>query len=202
VLYQKPRRLSRHRQEKISMADKESPLLDVYLREYDRLKSEQLARIGFRDNLIYVTIVVISGILTLAFRDPPNYTALLVIPWATLILGWTYLVNDEKISATGKYIRLTLAEKIQALLGEVQIEALMGWEIAHRSDKRRGRRKLEQLLIDEITFILSGLVGLGLYWQLTPAPPTVAQIAMIVEALLLIVLGAEIVIYSDRSKGR
>ena len=184
------------------MADKESALLDVYLQEYDKLKSEQLARIGFRDNLIYVTIVVISGILTVAFRDPPNYTVLLVLPWAMLILGWTYLINDEKISAIGKYIRLTLAEKIQALLGDVQLEALLGWEIAHRSDKRRGRRKLEQLLIDEITFILPGLVSLGLYWLLTPAPLLAAQIVMIVEVLLLIFLGVEIVVYSDQGKGR
>ncbi|WP_187329296.1 hypothetical protein [Halomicronema hongdechloris] len=31
--------------------------------------------------------------------DPTHYYALLVIPWVCLILGWTYVVNDEKISS-------------------------------------------------------------------------------------------------------
>lgn len=93
------------------MTGYKSQLLDVHLREFDKLKSEQIARLGFRDNLIYVTIVAVSGILSFALTNLANYDALLLVPWATLILGWTYLVNDEKISAIGRYIRLTLVEK-------------------------------------------------------------------------------------------
>lgn len=79
------------------MTDYKSQLLDIHLREFDKLKSEQIARIGFRDNLIYVTIVAVGGILSFALTSLANYNALLLVPWATLILGWTYLVNDEKI---------------------------------------------------------------------------------------------------------
>lgn len=83
------------------MTDYKSQLLDIHLREFDKLKSEQIARIGFRDNLIYVTIVAVGGILSFALTSLANYNALLLVPWATLILGWTYLVNDEKIPPSG-----------------------------------------------------------------------------------------------------
>ena len=36
-------------------------LIDVYLLEFQKLKDEQIARIGFRDNLIYVTLGVLVG---------------------------------------------------------------------------------------------------------------------------------------------
>ena len=183
------------------MADT-SLLLDIYLKEYDKLKSEQADRIGFRDNLIYVTIGVISGVLSFAFADAANTIALLIVPWAMLILGWTYLVNDDKISAMGRYIRLTLVDNIKPMLGEAKLEALLGWEIAHRSDKRRGRRKIEQLTIDEITFVLPGLVAMLLYWLLTPAPPTAAIIATLIEVPLMLFLGAEIAVYADLATGR
>ena len=185
------------------MADQPSPLLlDIYLKEYDKLKSEQADRIGFRDNLIYVTIGVISGVLSFAFANAANSIALLIVPWAMLILGWTYLVNDDKISAMGKYIRLTLVDNIKPMLGQAKLEALLGWEIAHRSDKRRSRRKIEQLIIDEITFVLPGLVAMLLYWLLTPAPPAAAIVATLIEVPLLLFLGTEIVIYADLAKGR
>ncbi len=138
------------------MSDKQQ-ILEVYLHEYEKLKEEQTQRIGFRDNMLYVTLGVFGGILSFALSGKTNYYALLVIPWVCLILGWTYLVNDEKISAIGRYIRYTLVDKVQELTGNADIESIFGWEIAHRSDTRRLRRKIEQLVIDEITFVLSGI---------------------------------------------
>lgn len=186
------------------MADTGLPLLDVYLQEYDKLKSEQLARIGFRDNLIYVTIVAISAILAVAFGDPPNHTVLLVVPWAMLILGWTYLINDQKITAIGQYLRLTLDEKIKPLAGVPTTEALLGWEVAHRSDKRRKRRKIEQLIIDEITFVLPGVISLILYGMLTAVQPLSPLVFIVIglEVFVLVFLGAEIYVYADLARGR
>ena len=36
-------------------------------------------------------------------------------------------------------------------MGHEDLETLFSWEIAHRSDKHRRRRKIQQLLVDEIT---------------------------------------------------
>jgi hypothetical protein len=178
------------------------PILDVFLMEYDKLKSEQTQRIGFRDNLLYVTLGVFGAVFSYAVSSPSNYYALLVIPWVCLILGWTYLVNDEKISAIGRYIRLTLVEKVKEKTGYSDIESIFGWEIAHRSDNRRYRRKIEQLIVDEITFALSGIFALGAFHTSVPQAALSINILAIVELLLLIVLGIEIVIYADLGKGR
>lgn len=183
------------------MSDKQQ-ILEVYLHEYEKLKEEQAQRIGFRDNMLYVTLGVFGAILSFALSGKNNYHALLVIPWICLILGWTYLINDEKISAIGRYIRYTLVNKIQELTGNADIESIFGWEIAHRSDKRRFRRKIEQLIVDEITFVVSGIVALLAFWFLVSQPPLAVTILCVLELVLLIILAVEIFIYADLGVGR
>lgn len=180
----------------------EDPVLKVWMAEYDKLKTEQAQRIGFRDNLLYATLGVYGVIVTFAFGATPNYTALLVLPWVCIILGWTYLVNDEKISAIGRYIRLTLVEKVKDKTGYSDLNSLFGWEIAHRDDDRRKRRKIEQLVIDELTFVFSGIAALITFWLVVPQPALAANILAIIELILLIILGIEIIIYADLAKGR
>lgn len=182
--------------------DKQQQILEIYFKEYDKLKSEQTQRIGFRDNLLYVTLGLFGTIIALAVSNATNYYALLVIPWVGLILGWTYLINDEKITAIGRYIRYTLTEKVKEQTGHTDIESIFGWETAHRSDNRRSRRKIEQLIIDEITFVLSGIIALISFWLLVSNPPLTVNILALIEILLLLVLGVEIVIYADLAKGR
>ncbi len=189
------------------MNDEQKEILEIYLQEYDKLKNEQTERIGFRDNLIYVTLVVFGGILAFALGEKVNPYALLVLPWATLVLGWTYVVNDEKISAIGKYIRKKLVNKFNVLTAKAgadieEIESIFGWEIEHRSDKRRKRRKIEQLIIDEITFVFSGIAALVGFWYLVPQFHWVIQVVCWVELVLLVFLGVEIIVYADLAKGR
>jgi hypothetical protein len=181
------------------MNDKQQ-ILEIYLKEYEKLKDEQTQRIGFRDNLIYVTLGVFGTVLTFAVSNKANYYALLIIPWVCLILGWTYLVNDEKITAIGRYIRLTLAEKIKENTDNVKTESILGWEIVHRSDNRRKRRKIEQLIVDQITFVISGLVALLAFWILVAKSLLLVNIIAGVELLFLIILSVEIVIYADLAK--
>lgn len=177
-------------------------ILEIFLKEYDKLKSEQTQRIGFRDNLLYVTLGLFGTILSFSISKPEYTSSLLLTPWLCLILGWTYLVNDEKISAIGKYIRLTLVEKVKDKTGYQDLTALFGWEIAHRNDDRRKRRKIEQLIIDEITFVLSGLTALIAFWIMNPTATTLVLWISILEALLLMILGIEIILYADLVKGR
>jgi len=184
------------------MSDDKKGMLDVYLQEYEKLKDEQTQRIGFRDNLLYVTLGVFGTVVTFAVSNKANYYALLVIPWVCLILGWTYLVNDEKITALGRYIRLTLVEKIKQHTGNTDTESIFGWEIAHRNDQRRKRRKIEQLIIDEITFVFSGIAGLVAFWLLVSQPHWAIQVLCWIELVLLVILGVEIIIYADLAKGR
>lgn len=179
----------------------DSSLLAIYLQEYQALKAEQTARIGFRDNLLYVTLAVFGGVLSFALANQ-NYYALLVIPWVCLILGWTYLVNDQKITAIGEYMRGELAEQMAALSDRTHTEKLLGWEHAHRSDLGRRRRKLEQLIVDQSTFVLSGTISILAFWRLVSPVPGVLLALSVIEGLLLIVLGIEIVLFFAKNNGK
>ena len=63
-------------------------------------------------------------------------------------------------------------------------------------------RKIQQLIVDEITFVFSGVIALAAFWFLVPQPPLGVTILSWVELLLLIVLGSEMFIYADLAEGR
>ncbi len=167
--------------------------LNVLLGEYGALKSEQSARIGFRDNLLYVTVGAVGGVTSVAlggFGDAgPMYEAFLVVPWVTAILGWTYLVNDQKVTAIRMYLEDRLAKQIQRLVKARR--APFAWEGFHRSDARRKQRKHMQLAIDLLTFVLSGMAALGAYVfrVLRDKPEWPLGLIVLVEAVLLVFLG-------------
>ncbi len=184
------------------MANDQQRLLDIYLQEYNQLKHEQTQRIGFRDNLLYVTLGLYGVILGFAVGEKAEPNTLLILPWVSLVLGWTYLVNDQKITAIGRYIRYTLVEKVRGITGSQDIEPIFGWEIAHRSDERRKRRKIEQLVIDEIAFVFSGVVALiAFVYRVYPSDWAFYLLGLI-ELVLLTILGIELYLYADLAKGR
>lgn len=117
--------------------------------EYEHIKDEQKSRIGFRDNLLYATLASMAGVVALSI-DPETRAALLLLPPVSLLLGWTYLINDEKISAIGRYIREQIGPRLAVLQSDR--EKVFGWESAHRSDPRRTVRKQIQLGVDLIAF--------------------------------------------------
>jgi hypothetical protein len=165
-------------------------------------------------------LTLFGGVLAYTFSKDHSlskeevYLLLLILPWVSLIMGWTYLVNDEKISAIGQYVRNNLSKKLAPYLGIdisklenpetpeakailSEIESIFGWEIVHRNDERREYRKIEQLIIDEITFVLSGIGALIGFHVMTTNPTCLLQILWGFEFILLLVLGVEIVIYTD-----
>lgn len=170
--------------------------LKVCLLEYEKLKDEQIQRIGFRDNLLYVTLGLFGVILPFSLAKPANYVGLLVIPFVCIVLGWTYLINDEKISSISRYIHLEFAEELNRCCSK----PVLRWEIAHRSDKRRLRRKIEQLIVDQMTFVLSGILAVVAFLHLVPTPSLPLFFVIICEVLLLCVLGAEVCLYADLTK--
>jgi hypothetical protein len=98
------------------MIDQQHTKIELLLKEYETVKAEQAARVGFCDNLLYVTLTLFGDILAYAVSGT-NFLALLILPWVCLIMGWTYLVNDEKISALGRYVRDKLSNGLAKALG-------------------------------------------------------------------------------------
>ena len=176
--------------------------LQILMEEYRVLKAEQSMRIGFRDNLLYVTLGLFGALSSFALNSDKGHYAFLVIPWVCLVMGWTYVVNDEKISAIGRHVRYTLEDRLSALIGgSADEQYLFGWETAHRDDRRRKNRKYIQLFIDQVTFVISGLVALIVFWLLAPQASTFTIALSAFEAVLLLVLGLKIADYADLAKG-
>jgi hypothetical protein len=124
------------------------------------------------------------------------------LPWASIILGWGYLVNDEKISSIGSYIRGSLSKRLAGLVPGTTQADLFGWEEIHRKDPHRLRRKFEQLIVDELIFVVSGYGALIAFFYLVPNAILIAKIAAVIEVIFLGILALEIIIYADLRKGR
>lgn len=165
--------------------------------EYERLKEEQLRRIGIRDNLIYATLASLAAVVAITVGQPQHHDLLLLLPPVCVVLGWTYLVNDQKVSAIGQYVRRVLRPKLADLLGEPEP---LGWELAHRSDRLRMFRKYSQLAVDLMTFCLPAVCALIGFWVMGRGSPLPVAISVL-ELLIVLGLAIQIVIYADLGVG-
>lgn len=179
---------------------------EAQLKEFEALKAEQVQRIGFRDNMLYVTLVVVGAIAAYALEGGQNDTlpglrrhALLVVPWICVVLGWTSVMNDEKITAIGDYIKKPggLGDALHATLG-CDRAALFRWEDDHRSDDYRRLRKLFQLAVDLTTFVASGAAAMYVFHSTSGAEVMRSEVRtlMYVEGVFLTLLAGWIVKYS------
>ena len=168
----------------------DSGQLDVLRDELKVLKDEQRDRIRARDNLIYSLIVAIAAVAGGAkFAGP---AVALLLPPVALALGWTYLVNDQKVTAIGCYLRTDLAPRLSALVGA----DVLRWETAHRSDDRRRQRKGIQLGVDLTVFVLPAAAALIWYWATGPAH-TLLLVASVAEAATVLIAAWQVIAYAD-----
>lgn len=181
--------------------DRGVTLAELLVAEYAALKEEQRARIGFRDNLLYATLAAMAAVVAGALQSGNKAQLLLVLPPVSVVLGWTYLVNDEKISAIGRYVREELTPRLAALADGRGGVRVFGWESAHRSDRRRGSRKILQLIVDLLTFCAAPTAAMIVFWVLGPVPAPLLAVSL-AELALVAVLGWQIALYADLGRSR
>ncbi|WP_228543621.1 hypothetical protein [Micromonospora sp. S-DT3-3-22] len=177
------------------MADLEVGATKLLLVEYERLKEEQKTRIGFRDNLIYATLASMASVIAATLSLKGHANLLLLLPPASTVLGWTYLVNDEKVSAISRYIRESLRPTL-ARLEPARDDAVFGWEEFHRSDRRRRSRKILQLLVDLGTFCVPACGAIVVYWVNGPWRWPF-MIVSLLELAVVIGLAVKVILYAD-----
>jgi hypothetical protein len=164
--------------------------LDVLRDELKTLKDEQRDRIRARDNLIYSLIVAIAAVAGGA-KLAGSAVALLLPPIA-LALGWTYLANDQKVTAIGCYLRTDLAPRLSTLVGA----DVLRWETAHRSDHRRRQRKSIQLGVDLTVFVAPAAVAVIWFWSTGPTNPALI-LASAIEAITVLIAAWQVIAYAD-----
>jgi hypothetical protein len=168
-----------------------SDLLLVLLEEYRRIGAEQGQRIVLRDNMVYAVILAVAAI---AGGTPFGGRAVpLLLPPVCVVLGWIHLINDEKVSAIGRYIRTDLGPRIAALTGGAEV---LRWETVHRSDRRRRERKALQLGVDVLVFVVPAVAALVAYWATLPTAPALIA-ASLAEAALTGLIAWQIAVYAD-----
>lgn len=165
----------------------------LLLAEYDRIKEEQKTRIGFRDNLLYFTLAAVTTVLAITVQSTQTQL-LLAVPVVCLVLGWAYLVNDEKISAIGCYIRDQLGPRLAELSGAH--DGVFGWEIYHRDDASRTTRKRLQTAVDLFTYLALPMICVTAFWC-SPGVQPLLVTASLAQTLALAVLGWQFLRYAE-----
>lgn len=162
---------------------------EFYFKEYEKLKDEQQKRIAFRDQMIYITLGVIGAVFSFALENPEYNYALLVLPFISITLGWTYLANDEKISSIGKYLKEKLIPKIG--------KDLKTWEDNLKTDKSRKARKWIQLFVDLAIFCFSGLISILSFFLVRENISTSLWILIGAEIFFFVFLFFQFIKYAD-----
>ncbi|MGC0374800.1 hypothetical protein [Streptomyces sp. SAI-229] len=176
------------------MAEQDLTVGQLLLAEYQTVKDEQKARIGFRDNLLYVTLAVVAAVIAAA-AQAKQPSMLLALPPVCVVLGWTYLVNDEKISAIGRYVRDDLGPRLATLAAHGSGFTTFGWEAYHRGDTRRRSRKRIQTVIDLTAFCAVPLAALAVFWVNGDGGGLMVTLSVL-EALAVAGLGSQVVWYA------
>jgi len=179
------------------LADSDISAGRLLLLEYEQIKDEQRSRITFRDNTLYATLATMAAVVAAVLQSGGRPALLLLLPPVALVLGWTYLVNDIKVSAIGHYIRGELSPRLTTMVGDGT--AVFGWERAHRDDSRRVSRKVLQLAVELTMFCGAPVIGLVVFWANADAGPSLTAVS-IVETVLLGVLAVQLVLYADWSR--
>lgn len=170
----------------------------LLLAEYQTVKDEQKARIGFRDNLLYVTLAVVAAVIAAA-GQAKQASMLIALPPVCVVLGWTYLVNDEKISAIGYYVRDELGPRLAQLASAEGEFATFGWEAYHRTDVRRRSRKAIQVVIDLTAFCVVPLAALVVFWA-SGAAAGLLVVLSVLEALAVVGFGVQVLLYTKPAR--
>jgi hypothetical protein len=173
------------------MADEITPG-QALLAEYDQLKGEQRARIRFRDSLMYTTLAAMAAVVVAALQARNNLTFLLLPP-VTVVLGWKYVSNDDKIAAIGRYIQAQLAPRLTALVQQ----PVFCWETTHVKGSRRPQaRKAMQISVDLLAFCFAPAAALVTVWT-TEACPPILLATSILEGVLVLVTSVFVVMHSE-----
>ncbi|MEU3625809.1 hypothetical protein [Amycolatopsis coloradensis] len=168
----------------------------VLLAEYEALKAEQTSRIVLRDRLMYAALAALAATLALVVQPTGRPYLLLLLPLVCVVLGWTYFVNDQKISAIGRYLRRHLAP---SLVASTQCaDQVLTWESVHRRDPLRRLDKSMQLVVDLLMFVVPALLSVVLYWTADDVRADLLVVS-IAEALGTLGFAARVVVAADLS---
>jgi hypothetical protein len=121
--------------------------------EQAALKAEQLERIKQRDSFLNLNIVAVGVVTAIAVQGQRQAGAWLVIPWITVILGWAYLANDDKVTAIARHLADSLDPR----------SAAGSWETGAKGLLPPPVRRLADSVVFLFSFIIPTPVAVAMY---------------------------------------
>lgn len=168
--------------------------------EYVKLKDEQNKRIDFRDQMIFITLGSIGAVFSFVIEKPDYITALLVLPFACIVLGWTYLINDERISEIGTYCRKELIPRIERINLDPEQNVGTNWEVFHRTSERRKERKIIQLIMDLCIFCFSAFFSLAAFFYLSKCFSIIHVVLAALQSMFILYMIYQFISYASLSE--
>ncbi|MEU9379902.1 hypothetical protein AB0D38_02350 [Streptomyces sp. NPDC048279] len=141
----------------------------LLLAEDQTIKDSHRARIGFRDSLLYVTLGAVAVVAAAAQAELAS--TLPALPPACVVLGRTYLANDEMTGQRRHRVREELGPRLARPASAEGDFTAFGGEAHHRTDVRRRTRKTIQAVIDLTAFRAVPLAAPAVFWAAAPAGP-------------------------------
>jgi hypothetical protein len=121
--------------------------------ELASLKAEQLERIKQRDGFLNLNIVAVGVITAIAVQGQRQAAAWLVVPWVTVILGWAYLSNDDKVTAIARHVTAGLAPAA----------AVRSWETGAKGLLPPAVRRVADGVVFVLSFVIPTPVAVAMY---------------------------------------
>ncbi|GIF62966.1 hypothetical protein Ais01nite_10010 [Asanoa ishikariensis] len=118
---------------------------ELVIIEYQQLKEEQRQRITSRDHLVYAALATAGAVGGAALQAGAR-TILLLVPVVSVVLGWTYVSTDRKVTQIGRHIEHVLAPRLTPTTGTFT------WEAAHRCRPGYRLHKRIQVIVSLLTF--------------------------------------------------
>lgn len=125
--------------------------------DFPSLKAEQIERIKMRDSFVNLSIVSIGIMISAAFASAvPRVEILLAIPWVAMAFGWSFVLNDVKISRLASYFASNQGPSNSSN---------SGWEVWRRSYQRSWLESpIIGALVQLLIFVCPGLVSIVVYF--------------------------------------
>ena len=130
------------------------------MNDFSELKAEQIERIKQRDSFVNLSIVSTGIMISAAFAgDVVRSQIMLALPWVSMAFGWSFVLNDVKISRFSNFFKTSSSSE-----GPQD-----GWEIWRRNRKRTWlENPLTGAMVQFLIFICPGLVSLLVYFVVRP----------------------------------
>ncbi len=143
---------------------------------------------------MYAAPAALAATLALVIQPTGRPYLLLLLPLVCVVLGWTYFVNDQKISAIGTYLGRHLAPSLAASIHRA--DQVLTWESVHRCDPLRRLDKSMQLAVDLLIFAVPALLSVVLYWTADGVRADLLVVS-ITEALVTVGFAGRVIAAAD-----